>query len=390
MDAGRSDKSVEEVDSPEELFPEHDFSECDSEETTLPAVAMAAKTVGPVPNQDGLSSAQTNSSLLGEGEELLETSVVPLSPLEQQKQLIVKKKYLGYGKNSDGVMGYCGQLTLSRFDDQVLSARLECSNPLLFLSETSSKGKSPVITYWMPPAAFPQPSGHLTIATGDQNKVLQVGTLFPQSRTDFLNKAQVIILLLASSLLGLAYFGFVYALSGLEIVELTRQIFPEAYAAAQAGSSAVSFRAAGVGLYQLEVVPTSESLQLIWAAIVWLCPLISTKFFRHLSRSRQKELGAVLAGGLLLPSIGLLALWHLQKMLFPAFAHPDFAPLDLRSFLGWSIPLNLAVAFYLFLSVHGVWDKKVAPGLRLLLPLCLFALYGLTVFVLIFGRSWLG
>lgn len=326
-----------------------------------------------------------------DGQEMLEISAVPLSPLEQRNQLIVKKKYLGYGKNHDGVMGYCGQLTLSRFDDQALSARLESSNPLLFLTPTTLAGKKPVVTYWMPPAAFPQPSGHLSIKTSEHSKVLAVGSLFPQSRTDFLKNRQVVLLLLAPSLLGLLYFTFVYLLSASNIVEQVKAIFPDAYAAATAGSVAADFRSQGVGLYQLEVVPASESLQLIWAALIWLCPLIATKFFRHLSRSRQRSYGAVLAASLVLPTMGLFAIWKAQKAIFPIFSHPDFAPLDLRGFFPWSLPLNLMVAGYLFLSVHGVWDRKVASGeLRLALPVALSAVYLLVCFLLIFGRSWLG
>ena len=324
------------------------------------------------------------------GVEVIGLSSAPLSPHEERSQIIIKKKYLGYGKNSDGVMGYCGQMTLSRFDDAVISARLECSNPLLFLSPTTATGKAPVVTYWMPPAAFPQPGGHLTINTSEQNKVLSVVSLFPQSRTDFLSASQVLLLMYAPSILGLLYFTFVYLLSASGIVAQVKEVFPEAYAAALAGSMTADFRAQGVGLYQLEVVPASESLQLIWAGLIWLCPLIATKFFRHLSRSRQRELGAALAGALVLPSIGLLLIWNAQKVSFPLFAHADFAPLDLRYFLPWGVPLNLAVTTYLFLSVHGVWDRRVRSGeLRFLLPVVMTLLYAAITFVLIFGRSWL-
>lgn len=329
-------------------------------------------------------------SELDDGVELLGLSSAPLSPLEERSQLIVKKKYLGYGKNSDGVMGYCGQITLSRFDDAAVNAKLECSNPLLFLSPTTPSGKAPVVTYWMPPAAFPQPGGHLTIATPEQNKVLSVVSLFPQSRTDFLSASQVLLLLFTPSMLGLLYFCFVYLLSASGIVAQVKEIFPDAYAAAVAGSAVADFRSQGVGLYQLEVVPASESLQLIWAGLIWLCPLIAAKFFRHLSRSRQRELGAALAGSLVLPSIGLLLIWNAQKVSFPLFDHPDFAPLDLRNFLPWSVPLNLAIASYLFLSVHGVWDRRVRSGeLRFLLPVVLALVYAAIAFLLIFGRSWL-
>lgn len=325
-----------------------------------------------------------------DGMELIATSAVPLSPIEQRKGLVVKKKYLGYGKNSDGVMGYCGQLTLSRFDDSPLDARLECSNPLLFLSSSTPAGKAPVVTYWMPPAAFPQPGGHLTINLPDQHKVLSVGSLFPQSRTDFLNGGQVLLLMLAPSILGLLYFTFVYLLSASAIVAQVKEIFPEAYVAALAGSGTADFRSQGVGLYQLEVVPASESLQLIWAALIWICPLLAAKFFRHLSRSRQRGFGAGLAAAMLLPSLGLFAIWNVQKSAFPLFYHPDFSPLDLRDFLPWSVPLNLAVAVYLFLSVHGAWDRLVASReLRFLLPIVLFSLYLVIGFVVIFGRSWL-
>ena len=324
-----------------------------------------------------------------EGVELLDVSAAPLSPLERRTGLIIKKKYLGYGKNISGVMGYCGQLTLSRYDDEALEGRLESSNPLLFLTETVLKGKVASIAYWMPPAAFPQPGGHLTVRAPGGNKVLSVSSLFPQSRTDFLSGPQVLLMMLAPAVLGLLYFSFVYILSVSEIVTQVREVFPEAYAAASAGSSAVSFRAQGVGLYQLEVVPASESLQLIWAALIWFCPLLSAKFFRHLSRSRQRDWGMALGAALLLPSLGLFGLWHAQKWAFPLLDHADFSPLDLRYFWPWGLPLNLAVALYLFLSVHGVWDRRLPSGLRWALPVLLSLLYLAIGFGLIFGRSWL-
>lgn len=324
------------------------------------------------------------------GLELIELTHAPLSPLEAQSQLVLKKKYLGYGKNSEGVMGYCGQLTLSRFDDRPLEAALECSNPLLFLSSTSVRGTRTVVTYWMPPAAFPQPGGHLVVESPEYRKVLSVSSLFPQSRTDFLSARYVAALLLAPAVLGLLYFGFVYLYSCHGIVSQVQQSFPEVYASALSGQGTVHFRAEGVGLYQLEIVPASESLQLIWASLLWLAPLAATKFFRHLSRTRRRAFSTLLATALALPSLGLLLLWSLQRQLFPILEHADFSPLDLRGFLPWGIPLNLIVASYLFLSVHGVWDRKIpSRELRILLPGALSLAYVATCFVLIFGRSWM-
>ncbi len=332
----------------------------------------------------GLSSSEE------ENLESLELSHAPLSPLEAKSQLVLKKKYLGYGKNSDGVMGYCGQLTLSRFDDKPLEASLESSNPLLFLSTTTARGASATVTYWMPPAAFPQPGGHLTVETPQHKKILSVSSLFPQSRTDFLRDRYVVALLLAPATLGLLYFGFVYLYSSYGIVSQVRELFPQAYAAALTGQGVAHFRAEGVGLYQLEVVPASESLQLIWATVIWFAPLASTKFFRHLSRARRRGFGGLLAGALVLPSVGLLFTWNLQRRLFPILEHPDFAPLDLRGFLPWGLPLNLVIATYLFLSVHGVWDRKLGTReLRFLLPVILSLAYLVICFLLIFGRSWL-
>ena len=320
--------------------------------------------------------------------EVLELSTSPLSPLEAQSQLVLKKKYFGYGKNIDGVMGYCGQFTISRFDDGPVEVTLECSNPLLFLSTQTVQGRRCVVTYWMPPAAFPQPGGHLTLQSPQHRKVISVGSLFPLSRTDYLSGRQVATLLLAPSVLALCYFEFVYLTSSYGILQQVQQLFPEEVAAAKLGQGVVNFRAQGVGLYQLEVVPTSESLQLIWAATIWLAPLLAAKFFRHLSRERQRDFGTLLGASLVLPSLGLLLAWHLQKRLFPLFEHPDFFPLDLRGFLAWGVPLNLAVAMYLFVSVHGVWERRLSSGLRFLLPISLSLLYGLLIFVLIFGRSW--
>lgn len=322
------------------------------------------------------------------GVEVLEASSAPLSPLERSRQLIVKKKYLGYGKNTEGVMGYCGQLILSRFDEGSLQASLDCSNPLLFLSSRQVSGTKVVLTYWMPPVAFPQPGGHLTINNEGQKRVLPVTWLFPRSRTDFLSPLQVALLLMAPALLGSLYFCLVFLLSARQVAGATAEVFPEAFAAASAGSLTVGFREEGVGLYQLEVLPTSESLQLIWATVIFLAPLVSAKLFRHLSHRRRRRYGGVLVAGLLCPSVGLLLTWQLQKKLFPFLEHPDFWPLDLRHFFPWALLLNFLVGLYLFLSVHGVWDRKLPTEVRVVLPWGLTALYAVAVFVLIFGRSW--
>lgn len=378
-----------EVEQTEELAekPQLDLEPPESDEPLrkeIPAASPEVKTPSRPSVEKPPAVADSEDSL-----ELLELAQAPLSPLEAKSQLVLKKKYLGYGKNSDGVMGYCGQLTLSRFDDKTLNATLESSNPLLFLSTSSVNAAASVVTYWMPPAAFPQPGGHLVVESPEGKKVLSVSSLFPQSRTDFLQGRQVALLLLAPALLGLVYFGFVYLYSSYGILSQVKEMFPEQYAAALSGQGEANFRAEGVGLYQLEVVPASESLQLIVATMIWLAPLASTKFFRHLSRSRKRAFGGLLASALILPSLGMLAAWTLQRRLFPLFEHPDFAPLDLRGFLPWALPLNLAAAAYLFLSVHGVWDRKLRSELRFLLPALLSVAYLVICFLLIFGRSWL-
>ena len=394
----------EDEDLPEEAPPEAEPPEeaPPEEPTEKPQLAVEpSESDEPLDNEIAAASPEEKTSSKSSVEkppavadsedslELLELAQAPLSPLEAKSQLVLKKKYLGYGKNSDGVMGYCGQLTLSRFDDKTLNATLESSNPLLFLSTSSVNAAATVVTYWMPPAAFPQPGGHLVVESPEGKKVLSVSSLFPQSRTDFLQGRQVALLLLAPALLGLVYFGFVYLYSSYGILSQVKEMFPEQYAAALSGQGEANFRAEGVGLYQLEVVPASESLQLIVATMIWLAPLASTKFFRHLSRSRKRAFGGLLASALILPSLGMLAAWTLQRRLFPLFEHPDFAPLDLRGFLPWALPLNLAAAAYLFLSVHGVWDRKLRSELRFLLPALLSVAYLVICFLLIFGRSWL-
>ncbi len=321
--------------------------------------------------------------------ETLEVSRVPLSPLEERSQLAVRKKYLGHGKNADGVLGYCGQLTVSRFDDREFGADLEASNPLLFFSPKKLKGTSVVVTYWMPPAAFPQPGGHLTLSAAEQRKVIPIVSLFPKSRTDYLRGRSVVLMLMAPSLFGLFYFALVYLVSAMRIENRAQSLFPEMTKAALRGVESVSFREGGVGLYQLEVLPTSESIQLIWAGLIFLCPLLATKFFRHLSRHRQRRLSGTLGAALLLPSAGLMLIWNLQRRFFPLWEHPDFASMDLRRVLPWGIGLNVVIAVYLFLSVFGVWDRRISSrALRLAYPVVLTVAYTVAVFLLIFGRSW--
>lgn len=378
----------EAIAEPEPIAEPNSQSETQSRTEPEPVAEPEAKSKLE-PKSKAPKSASQETPVEQDGE-ILELSSAPLSPLEAKSQLIFKKKYFGYGKNHDGVMGYCGQFTISRFDDAPLEATLESSNPLLFLSTKSIRGKSSVVTYWMPPAAFPQPSGHLTLQSPQHRKVISIGSLFPQSRTDFLSDRQVVAFLLAPAMLALMYFEFVYLTSVYGIINQVKELFPEQYAAALLEQGVIHFRAHGVGLYQLEVVPTSESLQLIWAASIWLAPLLAAKFFRHLSWERQRSLGGLLGTALMLPSLGLLLAWHVQKKVFPLLGHADFYPLDLKGFLTWGVPLNLAVAIYLFLSVHKVWDRLLARELRFLLPVSLSFGYVVVVFLLIFGRSWAG
>lgn len=306
-----------------------------------------------------------------------------------KNELLLDHKYLGYGKNSDGVLGMCGQLTVSRRDGEELKGELETSNPLLFLSPTMLKGYTSTITYWMPPVAFPHPSGQLTIKAGEQSQVLDIKSLFPKSRTDYWSEPKVVSLLLAPATLGILYFCFVFWHLGTEVDQRVRELFPVNYQAAILGNEPPGFLTRSFGLYQLEVVPAAESLQLIWAAIIFLVPLISAKFFRYLSRTRQKRYAGLLAACQLLPSVALLGLWNLQQSVFPLFEHPDLAPLDLYGLLTWALPLNVVVGLYLFLSVFGVWDRTIrVRELRFSLPILLTGAYILTIFLLIFGQTW--
>lgn len=323
-----------------------------------------------------------------EGEEINFTEA-PLTPFEDKNRLMVRNKYLGYGKNSEGVMGLCGQLTISYFRDRELVGRLESSNPLLFISPQSLSGLSSKVTYWLPPVAFPHPAGHLTIRTPEESKVLTLHSLFPRSRTDFMGDRKVIFFLLLPALVAILYFAFVYFLTVLGIDEEALSLFPETYQAALLGTDTVGFRSGGLGLYQLRIVPAAESLQMIWAAVILVGPLLSSKFFYFLSRARRRQFSGVLAAALLLPTACLLVAWNFQGEVFPLYSHPDFAPLDLRGFLLWSVPMNLAIAVYLFLSVFGVWDKRVKPAeLRFFLPFILTLLYLVVMFFVIYGRSW--
>lgn len=338
------------------------------------------------------ASRQSRSGLaeeVDEGEEL-EFSQAPVSPFEKKNQLVVKNKYLGYGKNSEGIVGLCGQLKISYFHAQPLAGRLECSNPLLFLSPSHLSGTSTTVTYWLPPVAFPHPAGQLVIRTHQDSKTLALHTLFPKSRTDFMGARQVLLAMFAPSLLGFLYFCFVYALTVHGIDVETRTLFPDLYSAALDGLQTVDFQTGGLGLFRLKVVPASESLQMIWATILFLAPLITSKFFHYLSRSRKRRLGGVLAAAFLMPSMLLLLGSNFQGHVLPLYAHKDFAPLDLWRFLDWSVPLNVVMAVYLFLSNFGYWDRWIKTReIRLAMPFVLTGLYLLTMFVLIYGRSWL-
>lgn len=323
--------------------------------------------------------------------ELIRSQRGPLSPFENKAELVVRNKYLGYGKNSEGVVGLCGQLKVRRSDNEELVGMVESSNPLLFFRPVRLSGFRATVTYWLPPVAFPHPAGALTLRTSDEARSLPLHTLFPRSRTDFFSDKQVLATLLAPALIGILYFGLVYWFTVTGIDNEAFQLFPELYQAAMNGSQSVDFRSGGLGLYRLKIVPASESLQMIWAAIIFFCPLLSTKFFRYLSKNRQKTFAGVLAGAQLLPTLFLLTTWNFQGRFLPLYDHRDFAPLDLKGVLTWSIPANIIVAVYLFLSVFGVWDRKVKPSeLRVALPVVLTLLYLVIMFVVIYGRSWLG
>ncbi|MFA7483845.1 MAG: hypothetical protein WC314_25345 [Vulcanimicrobiota bacterium] len=156
-----------------------------------------------------------------------------------------------------------------------------------------------------------------------------------------------------------------------------------------AGIDTGDFRSQGLGLYRLRVIPASESMQMIWAAVIFLAPLVSSKFFYNLSRRRKRQFGGLLATVQLLPTILLLSTWTFQEKVFPLYSHQDFAPLDLRGFLLWSVVMNLLVAVYLFLSVFGFWDRTLKrTEIRFALPFVLTGLYLVTMFIVIYGRSW--
>ena len=58
-----------------------------------------------------------------DGEEIV-TARAPDDPFAKRNRLVVKNKYLGYGKNSQGVLGLCGQLKVSYFNENEISASL--------------------------------------------------------------------------------------------------------------------------------------------------------------------------------------------------------------------------------------------------------------------------
>ncbi len=344
------------------------------------------------PTEDAhTTKADLSSSEDEDEEEELELSSAPVSRFESQNRLVVKKKYLGYGKNRNGVLGLCGQLTLSWFNEKILDGRLESSNPLLFLSKTHLAGDKCVITYWMPPVAFPNPAGHLAVKTSKETKIISLQSLFPTSRTELLRDHQAAFLLLLPSMLACLYFLVVYVLSLSGLDKRIQKLFPEEYQMVLQGFTDVSFRSGGLGLHQLEVIPTAESLQLVWAALIFIAPLVTTKFFRYFAPYRQRRFGGLLALALLLPSLGLLVLWNLQTKLFPLIYHPDFSPLELSNILQWALPTHLVICIYLFLSAYGVWERWIRSSeIRFTLPLVLSVGYGVLVVWLIFGRSWLG
>ena len=343
----------------------------------------------PEPVREVLESApEPPSEEDGEGEELT-MSHAPLDPFSKKNRLVVKNKYLGYGKNSEGVMGLCGQLKISYFKDEELVGRLESSNPLLFLSPNKLSGKSSTITYWLPPVAFPHPAGHIGIQTPRESQTLSLHTLFPKSGTDLMRDRSVVLCLFCPALIGFLYFALVYILTAHTIDIEAQQTFPKIYREAIAGIDTGDFRSQGLGLYRLRVVPASESLQMIWAAVIFFAPLLASKFFYYLSGARKRRFGGLLAASQLAPTVFLLLTWSFQDLVFPLYSHRDFAPMDLRGYLVWSVIMNILVAAYLFLSVFGVWDKTIKrPEVRFVLPFVLTGLYLLTKFVIIYGRSW--
>lgn len=347
-------------------------------------LAQKEETSTKPPTKTGRSSSKNDD----EGEELA-LVVAPASPFEERNRLVLKNKYLGYGKNSAGVLGLCGQLKISYFQDKELVGRLESSNPLLFFSPARLSGTSTTVTYWLPPVAFPHPAGHLSVRTKEATKTIALHTLFPQSRTEYLRNRHVLMLVLLPGLLGFLYFSFVYVLTTLGIDREVQQVFPDLYQLARQGQEGLDFRSGGIGLYRLKVVPASETLQMLWAAVVYLVPFCCSKFFFYLSRSRQRRFVGALLTAQILPSLLFLIGWNFQGLVFPLYRQADFAPLNLQSFLYWGVPANLLAALYGFGSVLGLWDRWLPNReFRFLLPVLLTALYVVVMFVIIYGRSW--
>jgi hypothetical protein len=379
-------KSVESVPEPPEPVERLAEPQADDDESSAKDVETEIEDLESEP--EDLEPEPYDSEDEDDGEELT-LSHAPLDPFGNKNRLVVKNKYLGYGKNSQGVLGLCGQLKISYFRDKELVGRLESSNPLLFLSSSRLSGQKSTVTYWLPPVAFPHPAGHIGIQTPLGSKTLPLHTLFPKSRTDLMLNRSVILCLFLPALVGFLYFALVYVLTANTIDIEAQQTFPRLYRAAMSGIDTGDFRAQGLGLYRLRVVPAAESLQMIWAAVLFLAPLAASKFFYYLSHRRKRRFGGLLAAAQLMPTLLLLMTWSFQDLVFPLYSHRDFAPLDLQGFLLWSVVMNILVAAYLFLSVFGVWDRKIKqPEVRFLLPIVLTAIYLATMFVIIFGRSW--
>lgn len=304
-------------------------------------------------------------------------------------RLLINNRYLGHGKNSKGIIGLCGQVKISNFDDSPLSGTVESSNPLLFLRPTTLSGELTTVTYWLPPVAFPHPAGHLTITTKEFTETLPVRSLFPKSRTELMSDRRVILYLLLPGLIAFAYFAFVYLFTTRGIDAEAALLFPDTYAAAMSGQVEGDFRSHGLGLYRLKVMPAAESLQMIWAGVIFFVPLIASKFFYYLSSRRRRKYAGLLVVAQLLPTVLLLLTWSAQVHTLPLYFHQDFSPLDLRGFLAWGVPWNVAIALYLFLSVFGVWDEKLKSSeVRGALPVFLTVLYLVVMFITIYGRSW--
>lgn len=312
-------------------------------------------------------------------------------PPEARTVLNHSSEYLGFAKDAQGRLGHAGKLRFTCEHGGEIRGSVKSTNPNLVVVPGTFKGEECNLAFWLDPAEMPHPEGYVEVETPHEKRRIAISTLVPPSRLSNLSGSKLATLLLAPSVVGLAYICWVYHMTIARVMRVLTTRAPDLVEAFTKGYKVDSFRRGGVGVLDLEILPRIESATLLLLLFSVLAPLVTTKLFRFYPRSEKRRFGALYAVSLVLPTLGLLAFWNSSFLWSPVLTHPELTMLDYRNhFIEFSV-FNIVAAVYLFLSVTGVLDRWIRPQfLRVLLSPLMFLGWLTSVGILVYARSWLG